>query len=233
VLGNVVGVLLGIFTGAIAASNRNTATDYGIKAVYLGTWAAPPFLVAILLQLVLAYYLGLLPTGGVANPVLAFPPAVTGLPLVDSLLAQNWTFLYSYLQHLILPALSIAVISFGGITRITRATMVDALDKDYVKLAYMKGLTKRKVVYGTAFRNAVIPIITLLALTFAFSVGGAVIIEDIFAYHGIGFFTVQAIYALDYPAVLATTIIIGVAVIVSNFIADVLYGAMDPRVRLT
>jgi len=233
VLGNILGVVVGIFTGAIAASNRNTPTDYGIKAIYLGTWAAPPFLVAILLQLVLAYDLGLLPTGGVANPVLSAPAAVTGLPLIDSLLAQNWTYLYSYLQHLILPALSIAVISFGAITRITRATMIDALDKDYVKLAYMKGLPKRQVVYGTAFRNAIIPIITLLAVTFAFSVGGAVIIEDIFSYHGIGFFTVLAIYDLDYPAILTTTIIVGIAVIVCNFIADVLYGAMDPRVRLT
>ena len=233
VLGNILGVVLGIFTGAIAASNRNTPTDYGIKAIYLGTWAAPPFLVAILLQLVLAYDLGLLPTGGVANPILVAPAVVTGLPLVDSLLAQNWVYLYSYLQHLVLPALSIAVISFGGITRITRATMIDALDKDYVKLAYMKGLPKRQVVYGTAFRNAIIPIITLLAVTFAFSVGGAVIIEDIFSYHGIGYFTVLAIYDLDYPAILATTVIVGIAVIACNFIADVLYGAMDPRVRLT
>jgi peptide/nickel transport system permease protein len=233
VLGNILGVLLGIFTGAIAASNRNTATDYGIKAVYLGTWAAPPFLVGVLLQLVCAYYLRILPTGGVANPVLAAPSAVTGLPLIDAVLAQNWVYLYSYLQHLILPAVTIALISFGSITRITRATMVDALDKDYVKLAYMKGLGKRKVVYGTAFRNALIPIITLLALTFAFSVGGAVIIEDIFSYHGIGYFAVQAAYSLDYPALLATTIIVGVAVIVANFIADILYGVMDPRVRLT
>jgi peptide/nickel transport system permease protein len=232
-IGNVLGVVVGIFTGAIAASNRNTKTDYGVKALYLATWAAPPFLVAIVLQLVLAYWLNLLPTGGVANITYIFPPAVTGFPLIDSIWAHDWTFLYSYLQHLILPAFAIAVISFGSITRITRATMIDALDRDYVKLAYMKGLTKRTVVYGTAFRNALIPIITLLAITFAFSVGGAVIIEDIFQYHGIGYFAVQAIYAIDYPAVLAIAVIIGIAVITANFIADILYGVMDPRVRLT
>jgi peptide/nickel transport system permease protein len=129
--------------------------------------------------------------------------------------------------------MTIAVISFGGITRLTRATMVDALDKDYVKLAYMKGLPKRKVVYGTAFRNAVIPIITLLAIIFAFAVGGALVVELIFQYHGIGYFTLQAVYAFDYPGILSTTIIIGLSVIISNFIADVLYGVMDPRVRLT
>lgn len=233
VIGSVLGVVLGIFTGAIAASNRNTKTDYGIKGLYLVTWAAPPFLAAILFQLVLGYYLNLLPTANIADLTLTAPAGVTGLPLIDSVLAQNWTYLYSYLQHLVLPAMTIAVISFGAITRITRASMIDSLDKDYVKLAYMKGLPKRKVVYGTAFRNAIIPIITLLALTFAFAIGGALIVEYVFNYHGIGYFALQAVYGFDYPAVLGITIIIGLSVIIANFIADILYGVMDPRVRLT
>jgi peptide/nickel transport system permease protein len=233
VIGSVLGVVLGIYTGAIAASNRNTKTDYGIKGLYLMTWAAPPFLAAIVFQLILAYYLNLLPTQYIADVTLTAPSAVTGLPMVDAIISQNWAYLYSYLQHLILPAMTIAVISFGSITRITRASMIDALDKDYVKLAYMKGLPKRKVVYGTAFRNAIIPIITLIALTFAFAVGGALVVEYIFNYHGIGYFALQAVYAFDYPAVLAITIIIGISVIIANFIADVLYGIMDPRVRLT
>ena len=233
IIGSLIGVLIGVFTGAVAASNRNTRTDYSIKATYLVTWAAPPFLAAIVLQLVLAYYLNLLPPGNVADLTLVAPPAVTGLPMVDSLLAQNWAYLSSYLHHLVLPALTIALISFGSITRITRASMVDALDKDYVKLAYMKGLPKRSVVYGTAFRNAVIPIVTLIALTFGFAIGGAIVVEYIFAYHGIGYFTVDAVYNLDYPAILAITVIVGLSVIIANFIADVLYGIMDPRVRLT
>ena len=233
ILGTLGGVLIGIFTGAIAASNRNTKTDYGVKGVYLATWAAPPFMVGIFLQLVIAYYLNLLPTGGVANPLLLVPNPVTGIPLIDSILGQDWPYLFSWARHLILPAITIALISFGSITRLTRATMVDALDKDYVKLAYMKGLGKRSVVWGTAFRNAIIPIITLLALTFASTVGGAVVVEDIFSYHGIGYFTVQAAYQLDYPALIAIAIIVGFSIIIANFVADVLYGVMDPRVRLT
>jgi peptide/nickel transport system permease protein len=233
VIGSALGVLIGVFTGAIAASNRNTPTDYGIKATYLVTWAAPPFLAAIVLQLVLAYYLNLLPPGNVADLGMAAPPALTGLPMIDSLLALDWTYLASYLHHLVLPAVTIGLISFGSITRLTRASMVDALDKDYVKLAYMKGLPKRNVVYGTAFRNAIIPIVTLIALTFAFAIGGAIVVEYVFAYHGIGYFTVDAVYNLDYPAILAITVIVGLSVIVCNFIADILYGIMDPRVRLT
>ncbi|MDG6916195.1 MAG: ABC transporter permease [Nitrososphaerota archaeon] len=94
-LGTLFGVLLGLFTGAIAASNRNTPTDYGVKALYLGTWAAPPFLVGVVLQLFLGYGLHLLPTSNVANPVLNVPPPVTGFPLIDSILAHDWTYLYS------------------------------------------------------------------------------------------------------------------------------------------
>jgi len=233
VVGQIIGVLIGLYTGAIAAANRNRAPDYGMKALYLTTWSAPIFLVGFIMQLVVAYWLNLLPATGVVDPTLIPPPAVTGAPIIDALLAQNWVYFWSAVQHLILPAFAIAVIGFGLVTRLGRASMIDALDRDYVKLAYMKGLSKGKVVWGTAFRNAMIPIITLVALLFAFSVGGAVIIEDVFAYHGMGFFTVNAIYNDDYTAVLAFTVITGIAVIVANFVADILYAVADPRVRLT
>jgi peptide/nickel transport system permease protein len=233
IVGQALGVLVGIYTGAIAASNRNKPADYGLKAIYLTTWSTPVFLVGFIMQLIFAYWLRLLPATGVVNPTYVTPHLVSGAPLIDSLIAGDWTYLYSVIQHLILPASAIAVSSFGLITRLTRASMIDALDRDYVKLAYMKGLSKSKVVWGTAFRNAVIPIITLIALTFAFSAGGAVVVEDVFAYHGMGYFTVNAIYNLDYPAILAFTVIIGVSVVVANLIADLLYAVADPRVRLT
>lgn len=233
VTGSALGILIGIYTGAIAASNRNRVQDYGIKAVYLTTWSAPVFLVGFIMQLVFAYWLKLLPAHGIANIFLSVPKVITGAPVIDALIEGKWAYAYSATQHLLLPACAIAVAGFGITTRLTRASMIDALDRDYVKLAYMKGLSKRNVVWGTAFRNAVIPIITLIALTFAFSVGGAVIIEDIFSYYGMGWFTVQAIYYTDYPAILAFTLIIGLAVIIANLIADLLYAVADPRVRLT
>ncbi len=232
IVGQIVGVLIGLYTGAIAAANRNRTADYGIKAIYLTAWGAPVFLVGFIAQLIFAYYLHLFPATAIVNPVLTPPPALTGAPLIDALLARNWVYFYSAAQHLVLPALTVAVVGFGSVTRLTRATMVDALDKDYVKLAYMKGLSKNKVVWGTAFRNAIIPIITLIALIFAASAGGAVIVEDVFAYHGMGYFTVQAVYNLDFPAILGFTFIIGLSTILANFVADVLYGAADPRVRL-
>ncbi|MDA4122328.1 MAG: ABC transporter permease [Thaumarchaeota archaeon] len=233
VVGQIIGVLIGLYTGAIAAANRNRAPDYGMKALYLTTWSAPIFLVAFIFQLILAYWLNLLPASGVVDPILYAPHYVTGMPLVDALIAGDWVYFWSALQHLLLPAFTIAVIGFGLVTRIERSSMIDALDRDYVKLAYMKGLSKRKVVWGTAFRNALIPIITLVALLFATSVGGSVIVEVVYHYHGMGFFTVNAAFNYDYTAILAFTIIIGISVIAANFVADLLYAIADPRVRLT
>lgn len=233
IVGNILGVLIGLYTGSISAANRNHPIDYGTKAVYLTTWSAPTFVVGFILQWVFAYWLRLLPSSGVVNPTIPAPAAVTGIPLVDSIIAGNWPYFWSVSQHLILPALTLAIVSFGLVTRISRSSMIDALDKDYVKLAYMKGLSKTRVVWGTAFRNALIPIITLVALIFAFAAGGAVIVEDVFFYHGAGWFTIQAIYNFDYPAILAFTVIIGISVVVANLVADLLYAVADPRVRLT
>jgi peptide/nickel transport system permease protein len=237
IIGQIVGVLIGLFTGAIAAGSRNKGADYIVKALYLGTWAAPPFLIGFALQLIFAYHPffggpALLPSSGLVNPFLAPPKPITGFPLIDSAIAGNWPYFWSVVQHLILPATTIAIIGFGVVTRLTRASMIDAMDRDYVKLAFMKGLTKRKVIYGTAFRNAIIPIITLVALIFAFSAAGAVVVEDVFNYHGMGFWTVQAITSLDYVAILTITFVIGIFVIVANFVADVMYAVADPRVRL-
>jgi peptide/nickel transport system permease protein len=236
-VGTVLAILLGIFTGTIAGSNRGGVLDQTIKAFYLVTWASPPFIVAFVLQLVFAYhgFFGgppLLPSSGIANPVLTPPHIVTGFPLIDSLLAGNYVYFWSVVQHMVLPALSIAFVSFGVATRIMRSSMIEALDKDYVKLAYMKGFSKTQVVFKTAFKNAIIPIITLSALFFGTATAGAVIVEDIFGYHGIGWFTVQAVLSLDNVAILAITVIVGISVIVANLIADILYGVVDPRIRL-
>ena len=233
ITGSIIGVLIGVYTGSIAAANRNKTADYGIKVIYLATWSAPVFLLGFGMQLVFAYWLRLLPAHDVYTVGVPVPPAFTGMPVIDGLISGDWAFAYSAAQHLILPALSIAVAGFGLITRLTRASMIDALDRDYVKLAYMKGLSKGKVVWGTAFRNAIIPIITLVALIFGLAVAGAVIAEIIFSYHGMGLFTYDAIVNFDTNAILGFTLITGVAVVLANLVADFLYAWADPRVRLT
>ena len=231
--GDILAAVIGVLSGAVAAANMGTLKDKSIKAVYLVTWASPPFFIALLLQLVIAYYLGLLPPNGTVNPLLKSPPSYTPFPMLNALIAGNWPYFFSAVRHAVLPSLSIAVITFGLFTRVTRGSMLDAMESDYTKLALAKGLARSYVVYRVALRNSLIPVVTLLALFFGYSVAGAVIVEDIYHYLGIGCFITQAIESLDYIAVLDFTIIIGIAVIVANFVADVLYAVLDPRVKLT
>lgn len=228
----IISVVVGLFSGAIAASGRGKASDNAVKGVYLVTWAAPPFLTATVLQIWIAYGLHLLPALHMVNPSLVAPPDVTPFPLLNALLARDWVYFDSMIHHMILPILTLALISFGIVTRLTRATMLDVMESDYFRLSLMKGLRRNKAVYSVALRNAAIPLVTLIALLFAYSIAGAVIIEDIFDYHGMGWFIVQSIYSLDYIAILDTTIIIAIAVIAANLAADLLYGILDPRVRL-
>ncbi|ARM75432.1 ABC transporter permease [Acidianus manzaensis] len=230
--GDILAAVLGILSGAIAASNRAKMKDKTIKVLYLTTWSSPPFLVAFILQLVIAYYLGLLPATGTVNTLLASPPSYTPFPILNALLAGDWAYFVSAVRHAVLPTLSIAVITFGLFTRITRASMLDSMESDFTKLSLAKGLPRSYVVYRVALRNSLIPVITLVALFFGYSVAGAVIVEDIYHYFGIGYFTVQAIEDFDYPAILDFTIIVGIAVIIANFIADILYAYLDPRVKL-
>lgn len=225
-----IAVIFGLYSGAIAASNRGKASDYGVKVVYLISWGTPPFLVAILLQLIVAYKLGLLPAINMVNPILSAPASVTPFPLLNAMLAGDWTYFVSLIHHMILPAISLALISFGIVTRLTRATMLDMMETDFFRLSLMKGVTRKRAVYGVALRNAALPLVTLIVLLFAYSVAGAVVIEDIFDYHGMGYFIVQAVNNLDYVAILGTTIIVGVSIIIANLAADILYGILDPRV---
>jgi len=226
-------VILGIFTGSIAAEWRNRVPDWVIKALYLITWAMPVFLLATLLLFFFAYSLKVLPPYNIANPLLIQPRTITGFPLVDSALQGDWPYFDSVLKHMVLPVLAIAFAGFGITTRIMRASAIDVLDRDYVKLSFMKGFGRWKVFRTTVFRNAIIPIITLTALQFGFAVAGAVVIEEIFIYKGMGFYLYQSTLSLDYEAILSTTLIIGISVIIANLIADILYAVADPRVRLT
>ncbi|QXJ31328.1 ABC transporter permease [Saccharolobus shibatae] len=227
----ILSVVIGLFTGAIAASNRNKPLDYLVRGVYLVTWASPPFLIAVILQLVIAYYLRLLPPTGTVNPVLTPPKSITPFPLLNAMLAGDWPYFSSLVHHMVLPVIAIALVSFGIVTRIARASMLDYMESDFAKLSLMKGLSRRRVVYGVVLRNASIPLVTLIALLFGYSVAGAVVIEDIFQYHGMGYFITQAIESLDYTSILGTTVIVGIAIIIANLVADILYGVLDPRVR--
>jgi len=225
-------VSVGVLLGGLAALNRGKAVDWGIKALYLLAWAAPIFLWATLMQFFFAYDLKLLPAMNVANPILVPPKPITGYPLIDSAIEGDWVYFRSVLKHMVLPVVTLALLGFGGTTRLTRSSTLRVMDKDYVKLAYMKGMSDGQVFKSAVLRNSIIPIITMTALHFGYAIGGAVIAEEIFLYKGMGFFMNQAIMNLDLPVVMTTTLLIGISVAVANLVADLLYAAVDPRVRV-
>ena len=225
-------IILGVFTGAFAAAHQEKAGDHGVRAAYLLSWSMPPFLVALLLQFFLAYNAHLFPPSQLANPALTLPQPHTGLISIDALIDGDCTFFFSSVLHLVLPAFSLALISFGIITRIMRSSMLDNLRTDYYRTAIMKGVGTRRATYIHALKNSLIPVITVTSLTFAYLIAGSIVIEEIFSYEGMGYLITQALYNYDYPTLIGSVIVITISVIIINFIADVLYAAIDPRVRM-
>lgn len=225
-------VVMGVVSGAFGAAHQDKKGDYTVRGIYLVSWSMPPFLVALLLQFLFAYQWGLLPSSLLADPTMTPPKVITGFPLIDSLIAGNLPFFYSTLAHLLLPAVALALISFGLITRITRSAMLQSLQSDYVRTATMKGVGTRRAVYVHALKNSLLPVITIIALTFAYVIAGAVVVEEIFGYEGMGYLITEAVYNYDYPTLIGSTIVIVVAVVIINFAADVLYAVIDPRIRL-
>ncbi|HYA55685.1 MAG TPA: ABC transporter permease [Nitrososphaerales archaeon] len=227
-----ISILLGVFTGAFAAAHRNKKGDYSVRLFYLIGWCAPPFLISLILQLIFAYKLNYFPTSLLANPALTTPPFVTGFPLIDGLLAGDWPYVESHLIHMALPVLALTFISFGLITRIMRSSMLESLKADYVRTAVMKGVGTRRAIYIHALKNSLIPVITVIALTFAYLIAGAVVVEYVFGYEGMGYLITTALYNYDYPTLVGCTMVITISVVAINLVADVMYALVDPRVRL-
>ncbi len=226
-------LVIGIPLGVVAATNRNKSRDHLARIVALAGVASPPFLAALILQLAFFFYLRIFPdSGGRISVFVTQSPQITGLLTVDSLIAGNWAALASALQHLILPSFALAFLILGLMSRLVRASMLEALASDYVRTARAKGLKRRIVVYKHALKNALIQPITALSVYLAYLLGGSVVIESIFSWPGVGRYAAQAALDFDLPAVMGTTIIFTIAVVVANLMADLLIAWVDPRIRL-
>jgi len=228
----IIAAVLGIPMGVYAAVHQDKSIDHIVRLFSLGTYCAPPFLMALLLQLVFCYWLKIFPTGGRYDPFIQEPARITGFLILDSMLTGNFQALSAALVHIALPALSLALITFGLIARITRSSMLEVLRQDYVRTARSKGLPERLVIFKHALRNGMTSVVTVLALLFAFMLSGAIVIEYIFNWPGIGRYAVQSILALDLPSVMGTTLVFTVSIVVVNLLADIGYAALDPRIRL-
>jgi peptide/nickel transport system permease protein len=225
------GVTIGIALGVLSSLFRNSWIDHVARFVSLLGVSLPVFWLALLALQIFYAQLGWAAGPGRLDVGLEPPPHVTGLYTIDAILAGQWDVLLNALHHLILPAIVLGSYTTGLITRVTRSTMLEVLGEDYVRTARAKGLASRKVVMRHAFRNALIPVVTVIGFSYGNLLAGAVLTESIFAWPGIGQYAYRASSSLDFPAIMGVSLVIALIFILVNLIVDVLYFWLDPRLR--
>ncbi len=228
VLASVIGIALGV----VSAVHKGTPIDAVSMLLALVGISMPIFWSGVLMIILFSGVLHWLPSGGRINPLLA-PVGGTGLFLVDTLLSGDLEAFVDALRHIILPALALSLYSMAIITRMTRSSMLDALNEDYVRTARAKGLTPRRVHKHHALRNAMLPVTTVIGLQLGSLLGGAMLTETVFAWPGIGKFIVDSILKSDFPIVQGTVMLIGVIFVVINLVVDIVYAFLDPRIKYT
>jgi peptide/nickel transport system permease protein len=196
-------VLLGIAGGVLAAITHGTFIDTAVRILALLGQAAPPFVMAILLMLFFGVNLHILPTSG-----------------------------YGGIRYLILPIISMSFYFIASVVRLQRGSMLDILGKEYIKLLRLKGLSERIVIWKHALKNSIIPVITYVVPLSVIMIGGAVAVETVFGWPGMGQLAYQAAMSRDYPVIQGIILILSAVVMLANFIADILYGYIDPRIRI-
>jgi peptide/nickel transport system permease protein len=225
-----IALIIGIPLGVYQAIKQYSFFDQLGTTLSFITFSTPIFIIGVMLQLILAYqlerWLGMKVFYVVGMTSSGYEELGRGLLGLPSL-AQ----LGDIVQHLTLPAVSIAAISLAGYSRFQRASMLEVMHSDYLRTAKAKGLPRRTIIVKHALRNAMIPIVTLVSLDIANMIGGAIITESIFGWPGVGRLYIGAINAVDYPTIMAVVLAIGTGVVIMNIVADILYGVLDPRVR--
>jgi ABC-type dipeptide/oligopeptide/nickel transport system permease component len=230
-------LMIGIPLGILSALKNNTAPDHASRIIALTGYSTPAYWFGYILQLVFFYYFytwGLpnLPSGGVISQNLSGTvPAVTGLPILDGIIAGNLTYTTDALAHVILPAFNLSFISLGYLARIVRASMLEVLRQDFIIMARSKGLAERTVIYRHALRNAMIPAMTLTGLFFAGLLGGAMITETVFSWPGVGNVSLRAVFQGDSNFLLLYSLVTALIIVVANLVVDVLYVFLDPRIK--
>ncbi|GII91915.1 ABC transporter permease [Sinosporangium siamense] len=229
----VVSLILGVAFGVIAALRRDRLADQVLRVTSLIGISVPTFWLALVAFYIFFFRLQIAPGSGRLDPGMTPPPKVTGLHTVDAVLAGQWDVFASAAGHLALPALVLALYTIGLLTRFTRSAVLEVLGQDYVRAARAKGLPGRTILFRYVLRSALVPIITVAGLAFGSLLSGTVLVEAIFAWPGIGQYAYKSATALDLPAVMGVGLVVGAVYLVINLIVDVLYGVIDPRVRLS
>ena len=227
----VLSIFIGIPAGVISATARNRLPDHIVRIVSLIGGSVPIFWLGLILIGFFYGRLGWLPGGARIDKFIPAPPTVTGLFTVDSLLAGDYTAFWSSVQHLLLPALALGYFSTAIIARMMRSSMLEVLNQVYVLAARAKGLRQGMVVWRHAARNALIPTVTTIGVTFGSLLSGAVLTETIFSWPGLGRYATSSAINLDFPAVMGVTLLAALVYTLANLIVDLGYQWLDPRIR--
>jgi len=226
VLSTVIGLLLGV-VGAL----RGGRTDRFVQMLAIACLSVPAFWVAMLLQLVLYSGAGLCPFGGRLPIGADPPPGITGMFTVDSLLTGNLNLFWTSLRYLTLPVITLALAEIGVMARITRGSMLQVLDEDYIRTARSKGMGQRGILFVHALKNAAVPIVTVIGIGVALLIGGAVVTESVFVIPGLGRLTIDAILRRDYPVIQGVVVLFSFVYVLVNLLVDLSYTFFDPRIR--
>jgi len=224
-------VVLGVPAGVIAASRRGGIYDQTLMGLALTGYSMPIFWWGLILVLVMSNTLGLTPVSGRVDLVNYYYDPVTGFMLIDSLLSDQDGAFWDAVRHLILPMIVLGTVPLAVIARMTRSSMLEVLEEDYVRTARAKGLSWTRIVGVHALRNALIPVVTVIGLQVGGLLAGAVLTETIFSWPGVGKWLIESINRRDYPALQGGIMLIATIVILVNLLVDLLYGLINPRIR--
>jgi peptide/nickel transport system permease protein len=227
-----IALFIGIPAGLLAGRYRDSVGDVVIRVFGILTYATPVFFTGILVQLAVAEYGGTWPTGGASSPITEFTVETrTHILLIDAMLMGDWGAVLEVLQYLLLPALTLALLICGIFIRLTRVNVLQTLQGDYVEAARARGIPEAKVVRSHAFRNALVPVVTVIGLEVALLLAGAVLTENTFTWPGIGSELLDYIELRDYAAVQGIVTVFALVVVLVSLLIDVITALIDPRVR--
>lgn len=236
IFGMFLAFLIGVPLGILSAAKDGTYVDHLSRTLSIAGVALPAFWLGMILQLIFFRQLGWLPLAGrIDTMTLLFHPIknITGFYLIDSLITGNSTAFVSALKHIILPAITLAAYPLGLSVRMTRATMLEILNEDYIRTVRAYGTREAKVLYVYALKNAMGPVLTVLALTFAYSLVATFLIEAVFSWPGLGRYAASAIITVDYPAIMGVTLLIAFTYVILNLLVDLALAFLDPRIRIS
>lgn len=235
ILASLLAVIVGIPIGVYSGARRGKAFDQISRFLSISGVSIPTFWLALLLQLLLFGYLEWLPLGGRLDNSIALSHPIepkTGFHLIDALITGNWRAWVDAARHLVLPVWVLATYPVGLTVRMTRAAMIEVQSELYITAAHASGLPERTILFRLALKNAIIPTLTVLGLSFAFSITGAFLVELVFSWPGVGKYVTDAILNVDFPVVMAVTLVVTVAYIFINLAVDMVQAILDPRIRL-